>query len=156
MNPELLWPAGLTVLLVIGALSDIKDRRLPNWLSLLLLVYGMAHAFYLAQWTGLGWHGLHALIALFVGMPLFAMNWFGGGDVKFYAGAASYFAIGSAIQMLLWVTLGGAALLLGWIILRRFIVKNGGPVTGDRALFPYGVAIMAGTSALAWSQSPLF
>lgn len=156
MNPELFWPAGLTLLLAIGALSDIKDRRLPNWLSLLLLLYGLGHAFYVAEWAGMGWHGLHAVVALVVGMPLFAMKWFGGGDVKFYAGAAAYFAIGDALDMLLWVSLIGVALMIGWIILRRVINASKRSVTGNHALFPYGVAIMAGSSALAWAQSPFF
>ena len=156
MNFELLWPIGLTLLLAIGALSDIKDRRLPNWLSLLLLVFGLAHAFYLSQWAGLGWHSLHAVVALVIGMPLFAMKWFGGGDVKFYAGAAAYFAIGDGVQMLIWVSLLGVALMLSWMVLRRIISKGDRGITGNHALFPYGVAIMAGTSALAWVQSPIF
>ncbi|NVE94187.1 A24 family peptidase [Altererythrobacter lutimaris] len=155
MIAELLWPAGLTLLLAIGALSDIKDRRLPNWLSLLLLIYGLAHGFYLDQWAGLGWHGLHALIALLVGMPLFAMKWFGGGDVKFYTGAAAFFAVSDGVQMLLWVSLLGVALMLGWIVLRRLIRKAKSAPTGNHALFPYGVAIMAGAAALAWSKSPI-
>lgn len=156
METALLWPAGLTLLLAIGALSDIKDRRLPNWLSLILLLYGLAHGFYLAEWSGLAWHGLHALLALIIGMPLFAMKWFGGGDVKFYTGAAAYFAIGDALDMLLWVSLLGAALMIGWIILRRLIGKPRSAITGNHALFPYGVAIMAGTTALSWASSPFF
>ncbi len=155
MPAELLWPAGITLLLAIGALSDIKDRRLPNWLSLLLLVFGLAHGFYLDQWAGLGWHALHAGVALVVGMPLFALKWFGGGDVKFYAGAAAFFAISDGIQMLLWVSLFGVALMLAWLVASRFL-RQSKVAAGNHALFPYGVAIMAGTSALAWSMSPLF
>ncbi len=155
MTPELLWPAGLTLLLAVGALSDIKDRRLPNWLSLLLLVYGLAHGFFLGEWAGIGWHALHAVIVLVVGMPLFAMKWFGGGDVKFYTGAAAYFAIGDGVQLLLWISLLGVALMLSWIVLRRFVRKATHAPTGNHALFPYGVAIMAGASALAWAQSPV-
>ena len=156
MTAELLWPLALMLLLAIGALSDIKDRRLPNWLSLLLLLVGLAHGFALDGWSGMGWHGLHALVALLVGMPLFAMKWFGGGDVKFYAGAAAYFPIASGIQMLLWISLIGVALMLSWIALRRVVASRKVTPTGNHALFPYGVAIMAGSSALAWSKSPVF
>lgn len=156
MNVEIFWAAGLTLLLAIGALSDIKDRRLPNWLSLLLFVYGLAHAFYVAQLGGIGWHGLHALVALVVGMPLFAMKWFGGGDVKFYAGAAAFFPFSYGVEMLLWVSLLGVALMLSWMVLRRVIGKGDKALTGSHALFPYGVAIMAGASALAWVKTPIF
>lgn len=156
MTVELLWPMGLTLLLAIGALSDIKDRRLPNWLSLLLLLYGLGHGFYLASWSGMGWHALHFAVALVVGMPLFAMKWFGGGDVKFYAGAATYFAVQDGVQALLWVSLLGVVLMLSWIVVRRVVLKGKAAVTGNHALFPYGVAIMAGMTALAWAQSPVF
>ena len=151
----MLWPIGLTLLLATGALSDIKDRRLPNWLSLLLLIYGLAHAYYLGEFVAMGWHGLHALIALLVGMVLFAIKWFGGGDVKFYAGAAAYFSFGDGIQLLLWVSLLGVALMLGWMILRRLLRAGKPAAIGNHALFPYGVAIAAGGSALAIHQAQL-
>ncbi len=154
MAPDIFWPIGLTLLLLFGAVSDIRARRLPNWLALLLFVFGMSHAYLTGGIDALPWHALHAGVALLVGMGLFAIGWFGGGDAKFYAGAAAYFPVASGVQMLLWVSVIGAVLILGWMMIRRLIgikVKADDP----KGLFPYGVAIAAGTSALAWSQTPL-
>ena len=76
--------------------------------------------------------------------------------MKFYAGAAAYFTFADGLEVLLWVSLIGAALIIGWMILRRLIGKSIRSITGSHALFPYGVAIMAGMSSLAWAKSPFF
>ena len=153
---EYLWPAGLSLLLAIGALSDIKDRRLPNWLSLLLLLYGLGHAVALGGlqdlgWLpAIGWHSLHAFIALAVGAALFAGGIFGGGDAKFYAGLAAYFTLSDGLDLLLWVSILGFFAIVGWMIGRRLIPTKK-PITNSlKAKFPYGVAIAAGGAALAW------
>lgn len=144
-----MWPAGLTLLLLIGAYTDIRQRRLANWLSLALLAFGLAHGFALGGWPAVGWHGAHAVIALVVGMLLFAGRIIGGGDAKFYAGMAAYFPLAMGLKLVIWVTLVGGALVLGWILLRRM---RGVPLRrdGDHGKFPYGVAIAAGGLALAW------
>ena len=153
---EFLWPAGLTLLLAIGALSDIKDRRLPNWLSLLLLVFGLAHAVAIGGmleygWLyALGWHFLHALIALIVGAALFAGGIFGGGDAKFYAGLAAYFTLSDGLDLLLWVSVLGFFTIIAWMIGRRIIPSKKPVANSLKAKFPYGVAIAGGGAALAW------
>ncbi len=156
MTAEYLWPAGLTILLAVGALSDIKDRRLPNWLSLLLLVYGLGHAFALGGLEDLGWlqtmgwHFLHAMIALAVGAALFAGGIFGGGDAKFYAGLAAYFTLGQGLDLLLWVSILGFFTIIAWMIGRRLLRGDKPKKDSLKAKFPYGVAIAAGGASLAW------
>ena len=148
----MLWPAGLSLLLLVGAYTDIRERRLANWLSLALLAFGLAHAYALGGLGAIGWHGAHAAIALVVGMLLFAGGIIGGGDAKFYTGMAAYFPLAMGLKLVMWVTLLGGALVLGWILLRRL---RGIPLRrdGDQGKFPYGVAIAAGGLAVAW---PLF
>lgn len=148
----MIWPIGLTALLLLGAASDIRARRLANWLALLLFVYGMSHGFATGGLEALPWHGLHAVIALVVGMGLFAIGWFGGGDAKFYAGAAAYFPLGMGIKMLLWVSVIGAVFILVWMVIRRLIGVKANK-ENNHGLFPYGVAIAAGASALAWAPT---
>ena len=146
----MLWPAGLTLLLLYGAASDIRARRLPNWLSLVLLVYGLAFAFVDGGLAALGWHGAHSAIALVVGMGLFAIGAFGGGDAKFYAGLAAYFALDQAIDLLIFVSLLGGLLIILWMIGRRLPILRPKENEGLKGKFPYGVAIAAGGALLAW------
>lgn len=150
MAPEWLWPAGLTLLLLIGAISDVRERRLANWLSLVLLAFGLAHGFSLGGIEALGWHGAHAVIALLVGMAIFAIGVIGGGDAKFYAGMAAYFPLSLGLDLLFWVAISGGLLVIGWMILRRAIRSAKAQPDGLHAKFPYGVAIATGALIVAW------
>ncbi|TNE35042.1 MAG: peptidase A24 [Alphaproteobacteria bacterium] len=151
MQADLLWPGGLTILLAYAAFSDIKWRRLPNWLSLTVLAYGFAWAFTQGGLPALGWHGAHAAIALAVGIALFATGGFGGGDAKLYTGTAACFALQQGVALLLWVSLTGLVTMLGWIILKRLPPFSSRKREGNFAKFPYGVAIALGGSGLAWA-----
>ncbi len=146
----LIWPGGLTLLALFGAFSDIKWRRLPNWLSLLLLMLGLAHGFASGGIEATGWHALHMAIALAAGMGLFAIGAWGGGDAKFYAGIAAFFPLEKGIELLLWVSLLGGALVISWIVGRRVFPRLMGYSKGDHAKFPYGIAIATGGIATAW------
>lgn len=152
--PESLWPAALSVMLVVGAIGDILQRRLPNWLSLALLVSGLVFAFTNGGLEAIGWHGAHAAIALAVGMALFAGGIIGGGDAKFYAGAAAWFPLSEGFALLLTVSLAGLVAIIVWFGSRR--VFKPGPIDKDSlyAKFPYGVAIAGGGLWLLWSAAP--
>lgn len=142
----------LGVLAATGAWLDWSQRRLPNWLSILTAVAGLVYAL-TAQQHGTSfitpapwWSNLaHGAIALIVGMVLFAMRWFGGGDAKFYAGIAMWFPLGKAVGLLASVALSGLALLIVWFIVRRLAGKKMVASKGDDSgKFPYGLAISLG------------
>lgn len=146
----MLWPAGLSLLLLFGAYTDIRERRLANWLSLALLAYGLAHGYSLGGFPALGWHGAHAAVALIGGMLLFAGGIVGGGDAKFYAGMAAYFPLATGLPLVLWVAIVGGITVICWLLLRRLQRGEKLRRDGDHGKFPYGVAIAMGGMALAW------
>ncbi|KUO55383.1 MAG: hypothetical protein APF78_05755 [Sphingomonadales bacterium BRH_c3] len=152
MNAELIWPAALSLLLVLGPVSDIRDRRLPNWLSLALLLLGLAYGYSQGSFATLGWHGAHAAIALVVGMALFAAGIIGGGDAKFYAGLAAYFPLGQGLTLLLWVSLTAIVAIIIWLGMRRILRSSPIDKESLHAKFPYGVAITGGGLWVAWSS----
>ncbi len=142
------------MLVLVGAWLDTSYRRLPNWLALMLLFYGLAHCMFAGDFYGLISGFGHALIALIVGMVLFRFGLIGGGDAKFYAGAAAYFVLPDGLRLLLAVSLAGLALVLVWFVLRRAMGKKVSKVDDDHSKFPYGIAIAAGVIALAFA--PLY
>ena len=150
MDLSLLWPIGLALLLALGAYTDVTARRLPNWLSLLLLVTGLAFAASQGGWEALGWHAAHAGIALIVGMALFAAGVVGGGDAKFYTGMAAWFALSQGLNLFVFVTISGLFLIIGWLILKRTLLSDRAKGEGDFAKFPYGLAIATGGVIAAW------
>lgn len=153
MDADLLWPAGLTLLLAFGAFSDIRERRLPNWLSLALLVLGLAHAFSIGGFSAMGWHAAHMAIALAVGMALFAGNIIGGGDAKFYAGMAAFFPLSVGLNLVLTVTIIGGLAVMVWIVGRRILGAERLSRDNPGGKFPYGVAIAAGAMLVAWQAA---
>jgi prepilin peptidase CpaA len=141
---------GLAVIGLVGSWLDATQRRLPNWLSALGLVAGLALAFATGGLDSVGSHGLHALVALLGGMALFAMGVIGGGDAKFYAGMAAWFPLSLGLNLFVAVAMAGAGLLLCWAIIRKIkgkavFTRNSGPADG----LPYGVAVAAGTMLVA-------
>jgi prepilin peptidase CpaA len=150
VQPAVVWATAVSVLLIIGAGTDIAWRKLPNLLCLGLAAIGLAWAFWEAGSSAPLLHVLHGLAALAPGMVLFRFGWIGGGDAKFYAGLASNFVIGKAMLLLLAVAGTGLVLVLLWIAWRRILGKKISRTDGDEAKFPYGVPIAVAGAALIW------
>ena len=167
----MMWTAlslALTIFALAGAVSDARTERIPNR----LVLAGIAVALVLR--AGLGWeavfHGLAAgLVALAIGIPLFALRAFGGGDVKFMTMCAVFVGLPLVGRAALWSAAAGGVLAL-YVILRRRLPLVAATRTwnltkavftlgrrGDRMTLqeegalaaPYGVAIAAG-SLLVW------
>ena len=149
-----MWPAAvlvaLGVLVAISAWSDVRTRLLPNWLALLTAGIGLALAAYLApDLAAFGWHVAHAAIAFLIGIVLFSLGLWGGGDGKFYAAIAGWFALSEFFLLIFAISAVGLVLVLAGAVRRKgkLFRKNGTSV-------PYGVAIgLGGWLAMAWSLS---
>lgn len=152
MTPATL--ASLFSLGIVGLVASWLDwhhRRLPNWLSAMLAVLGLAAA---ARYGGIELLGsclIHAAIALCIGIILHAFGIVGGGDGKYYAAAACWFPLTSGIILLFCVAASGLLLYLGWFGSRRLLGKEPeiGPDIPDSAKLPYGLAIAAGSFVAA-------
>lgn len=146
MSPTIVGQAGLLIIGLAACWLDIRYRKLPNWLCAIAALSGLV----LANIEGasalmVGSHALHMIAALVVGMALFGLGIIGGGDAKFYAGVAAWFALGAGVRLLMCVSLTGLALFVAWFIWRRV---TGKPVrrkaADDSDKFPYGAAIAVG------------
>ena len=140
-------PLGLAALALTGlyaAWSDLRYRRLPNWLCLLVAAAGLAQMLALGGMGGAGSALLHGALAMAIGAALFTLSGLGGGDAKYYAAVACWFSLASALQLLMAVSLAGLVLALGWLIMQRLKRRPADPANQDFALVPFGIAIAAG------------
>jgi prepilin peptidase CpaA len=139
-------------LTIAAALSDLKEFRIPNRISLALLALYPLHV--LASPLPVDWLMALAIASLVfaAGLTLFFCGLVGGGDVKFLA-ATSLWAGGTLTLPLLCVMglAGGvlALLALGVQNIRRYRSTGiAGVIVPDTAIaapkLPYGVAIAAG------------
>lgn len=133
----------------LGAWFDFRERRIPNWLCAVAALGGLTWAFASAGWGEVPLHLAHLAVALVLGMGIYAMKYWGGGDAKFYAGLAAWFPIATFFALVLFISAFGLLLVFVAFAIR----KRRGSVTGMGPL-PYGIAIAAGslTSFLILAQ----
>ncbi|WP_264419801.1 prepilin peptidase [Novosphingobium sp. KCTC 2891] len=142
--------AVLALLGAVGMIFDVRWRRLPNWLSLLTMVSGLAVCVLTAapdtnMLSTIASHVAHGLVALVAGMVLFRLGAVGGGDAKFYAALAMWLPLSRA-ALFLGVTAGAGLVSLAlWFLARRIAGRRVAGRHGDaQGKFPFGVAIALG------------
>ena len=143
-------PAGFIVLfplagfLLGAAIEDARTRTIANGWSLAILALFVI-GFPLGAVSGALWsHLLHFAIALGVGMALFAMGWFGGGDAKLYAATALWFDLDHALHLFVAVGLAGFVLALLHLSLRLLKRGEGLRRSMRESKLAYGIAIAVG------------
>jgi prepilin peptidase CpaA len=119
------------VLLVIATWSDLRTREIPDWISVALILIGIAAAGF--GWVGIRWWMVLSgcLLGFVIGLALFHFAKFGGGDAKLIAGIGATLGPVGLLFALFWMAVFGGVLAL--IALIR----------GQRD-YAYGPAILAG------------
>ncbi|OEJ68924.1 A24 family peptidase [Magnetovibrio blakemorei] len=139
-------------LLIYGAWSDARTLKIPNWVSLTLLVafFPTALSAGLSLET-ISWHLGGGLLFLVAGFVLFAFGLFGGGDAKLLAVCALWTGWDQLLWLLAAVVLVGGGLCILVIILRRglgmwpdWLVNAAKGLFEPNKAVPYGIAIAAG------------
>src|SRR5688572_23319606 len=150
MTPDLaLWP--VLAFAGVGAMLDIRERRLPNWLCAALAVAGTGGLAATAGPAAVPSALLHAALALIAGMAWFRLGAIGGGDAKFYAAAACALPLDKALPLLGWTSAAGLGLLLVMAVRRRIAGVSPGGIRSLRGWeVPYGVAITLGLALTIW------
>ena len=144
---------GLAIALVIAAFTDLRARRIDNWLNLAIALG--APLFWwssgLALWPDVAWQLGMAGVTFAVLAGLFALGAMGGSDVKLLTALALWISPLWFLKLLVMMALVGGALTIlfgGWHIARR---------QRDKVAIPYGVAISsAGLWVLASQYLPAF
>src|SRR5271166_1374850 len=92
------WPT--LIVLAIATFTDMRSRRIPNWLVFPFLAAGVAVSGWLQGWHGIG----QSLMGLGLGAVLFGiLAWMGGmgmGDVKLCAAIGAWIGPGQLLMAL--------------------------------------------------------
>jgi len=169
------WSVVLVASLV-AALIDLKDRRIPNILTLPLLAAGLVQAAWFDGFDGLKSSLLAAVLLALPYILLFVFAGGGAGDAKLMAAVGAWLGIESGVAALVFISIFGILVsLLRALWAGRFfeVLKNiqlmllsfmfflstkgaakyvGGMETADdktALTIPYGPAIFAGLVAAA-------
>ena len=165
------WGA-FALLLGAACVSDLRTRRIPNVLVLVLAAAGVVFALLSRPWLsglGLSLGGLATGLAIW--LPFWLMGMMGAGDVKLFAAGAAWLGAGQAVQAALLAAFAGGALsLIYWLIVHgpslTFMrlaqgVHEPGALRGEaperwQRRMPYGLAMAAGLLLAAWRPDILF
>lgn len=134
--------ACLFILLGVAVYFDLRFRRIPNGLSLLV---ALASVPYWAGVSGLsmpatmGQQFLILLIALAPLLLLFAVGALGGGDVKLLGALLLWARAGDVLEMIAIIILAGGVVAVGAVV--HALWRGRKP---SDATVPFGVAIAAG------------
>lgn len=131
--------AALAIALVTAAVTDLKSRRIANWLNAAIAIG--APFFWIACglsfWPEIAAQIGVAVLTFAILSVLFAIKAMGGGDVKLLTALALWIEPTLFLKLIIMMALLGGVLTLvfgGWNVMRR--QKN-------RIAVPYGVAISA-------------
>lgn len=113
------WPT--VIVLAVATFTDLRSRRIPNWLVLPFLVAGIAVSGWLHGWHGIG----HSLAGIAVGGVLFGvlsmMGGMGMGDVKLCAAIGAWIGPGQLLTALVLTGIVGGIMALCWAAAGGFL-----------------------------------
>lgn len=137
-----LWPT--LVVLVVATFTDLRSRRIPNWLVLPFLLAGIIVSGWIHGWKGVE----HSLAGLAVGALLFGilavMGGMGMGDVKLCAAIGAWIGPGQLITALVLTGIIGGIMALCWATAGGFL--------GD--LFSSAGNLAFGWKKRGWKNDP--
>ena len=90
MTHDFLRCAPLLVLMTVAAFIDLRERRIPNWLNLLMILSGIVQSCFATRLVGPGMSVLGLFAGAAIPFILFAIGALGAGDVKLMAGVGAW------------------------------------------------------------------
>ncbi len=117
MNSFAWWPT--VIVLAVATFTDLRSRRIPNWLVLPFLVLGISVSAWLHGWHGLGQSFEGLGLGFFIYGILFWLGGMGAGDVKLCAAIGAWIGPDQLFIALVITGLVGGVMVLGWALVRR-------------------------------------
>ena len=165
----------VTVVLVVAAVIDGRQLKVPNWITFPMIISGWVYSTVAFGWAGLGWSMLGTVVGLALLMPAYAIGGMGAGDVKLLGGVGAWvwplatfyaFCVSAIIGGILAVAMVMARGVWEkhrtqfWMILNEIMVLRNpdqlATIAAERKssmmLLPYGIPIAIGSIAyFAWA-----
>jgi prepilin peptidase CpaA len=161
----------VVVLVLVAGASDIRSRRIPNWLTLAGICAGLALHTATAGFAGFKLSAAGMLLGFGAYLALYCLRAMGAGDVKLMAAVGAIVGPAGWISVFVATAIAAGLLSLGLVIIKRRLREtlwNAFFIVGELAHFrapykrrsdldvkdgrslkmPHGVAIAAGTAAV--------
>ena len=123
------WPT--VTVMVIAIFTDLRSRRIPNWLVFPFLIAGVVVSTAAGGWSGLGNSIMGIVVAASLMGVLYVLDGTGMGDVKLCAGIGAWVWTHQLLFALAFMGLIGGLMALGWALRGGFVRES---LTGTRDL----------------------
>lgn len=145
---------------LVAAITDLQEFRIPNEASLLLLVLYPVHIWLAPVPIDVIGGFLVAACIFAITLTLHMFDKFGGGDVKFLSVLGLWAGPSFAVDLILTTALAGGILAVVFMSRAGFMIASHLDQPGETkarasllsARLPYGVAIGCGGLAVIWAQ----
>jgi prepilin peptidase CpaA len=125
------WPVWfVSVVLVVAAVIDGKQLRVPNWITFPLVIsgwiYSAAAGYFSGDglFAGLGWSLFGTAVGLALLLPAYAIGGMGAGDVKLLAGVGAWLHGETTFYAFCLSAVVGGVLAIGMAAWRRSLGKH--------------------------------
>ena len=169
------WGALFTALLLVGCLTDVRARRIPNALVVAIIVGGLCYSAAtrpLPQGLGTGLPG--GVLGFAIWIVFYLAGVMGAGDVKFFSAAGIWLGPAATWRAALIAALVGGMLAVSFLLYERRLVESlrrmalaagsrsvaliegppdnqsSGTTGSQRKQLPYGVAMAIGALVAGW------
>jgi prepilin peptidase CpaA len=147
-------------LLLAAAVTDARSYKIPNWISIALVVLFIIAVLASGQ-PALGFwpHVAAGLAVLAVGYILYMLTGMGAGDAKLAAAGALWSGVSGLYMVTFTLAVSMAALALSLVALRRLVPAVSGAEPSTRMLqrgapVPLGIALSAAMILASWQFDP--
>jgi prepilin peptidase CpaA len=114
----------LVVMVLIAAGSDIRSRTIPNWLTVGGILAGLALHSYANGWAGLKFSAAGLGVAALIFLPLFALRFLGGGDVKIMGAIGALAGYENLLVIFIFDAILGGVVAVVMMIVRGRVKKT--------------------------------
>lgn len=156
-----------------GCVIDLKERRIPNWLTLSAAVTGLGYHTVVNGLPGLGFAAAGWLVGVAVFFLPFVLRGLGGGDIKLLGALGAWLGPLEIVWLALYTGVAGAVLALIvsfahgylrqalrniWLLLIHLRTEGLRPLPemtihhGTGPKLAYGLAIFAGAMVTVWTR----
>ena len=119
------WPVWtVTATLVIAAVIDGLQLKVPNWITYPMIVGGWIYSFAAYGAEGLGWSLLGTVIGLALLMPAYAIGGMGAGDVKLLAGVGAWVWGTVTFYSFCYSAIIGGVIAIGMVLYKKAWTKH--------------------------------
>jgi prepilin peptidase CpaA len=113
------WPT--LIVLAVATITDVRSRRIPNWLVVPFMAAGIVVSTVLHGWHGLGQSSAGVALGILIYGFLFWMGGMGAGDVKLAAAIGAWIGPNQLFFALVVTAMAGGMMVFFWAAFGGFL-----------------------------------